>query len=237
MLKNKSVNSKTEDASRVPHRLWKSLAVTVISATVQCTLLHGQTAPPLILQIETEHNVNYFPYVSVYTRLASDPNRTAAVPPRFFAQSIEVGDIVSVNGQPAQGSWVSRWTTLPFFEPAFVMSDPTGLVRVEDSHFEIFQPDGTRIGAIITTSFIPAACMPPTLASTRREVVIVGGTGPFVGARGQGNRTAPSRLASMTEDPLAVTLNGQPSEVINELRWPGLVGTYQTPAAMEATNE
>jgi uncharacterized protein (TIGR03437 family) len=80
--------------------------------------------------------------------------------------------------------------------------------------FEILNGDGTPIGTIV--SYGNAAGSPPVgapLSTTQGNFAITGGTGAFLGARGQyGNsvtsQTIPTRVPSMTEDPANRRRNG-----------------------------
>jgi hypothetical protein len=78
---------------------------------------------------------------------------------------------------------------------------------MQDGFLEILQPDGTPIGAIMFTGFLGDTAAQPTLAGTQFSFTIVGGTGPFLGVRGQGNGNAGERFASTAEDPAYRTVN------------------------------
>src|SRR5438105_8060848 len=78
--------------------------------------------------------------------------------------------------------------------------------------FEILKSDGTPIGTIV--SYGPNAGSPPPgapLTQTGGNAAITGGTGAFLGARGQvgeGVTSIPLRQASITEDPADRRVNG-----------------------------
>ena len=81
--------------------------------------------------------------------------------------------------------------------------------------FEILKGDGTPIGTIMACGF-PAGASPPGAPSnvTSSNFVVTGGTGAFLGARGQAGTAdnppgvAPLRGASITEDPANRRRNG-----------------------------
>jgi uncharacterized protein (TIGR03437 family) len=81
--------------------------------------------------------------------------------------------------------------------------------------FEILKSDGTPIGTIVTNGFGAGAAPPGAPSSvTGNNFVITGGTGAFLGVRGQMGvaanppGVASQRVASMTEDPANRRLNG-----------------------------
>jgi hypothetical protein len=78
---------------------------------------------------------------------------------------------------------------------------------IREQIFEILQPDGTSIGTIVALGF-SGGPLPPGAPSgpTGGNWAIVGGTGAFLGARGQeggwgGTQFAQGQAASMAEDP------------------------------------
>src|SRR5260370_32814932 len=80
-------------------------------------------------------------------------------------------------------------------------------VSLIDLRFEILQTNGAQIGAIMATGLGAGSPSPGApLAQTQGNNAIVGGTGAFLGARGQLGQgatpqTIPSPRLSMTEDP------------------------------------
>ncbi len=186
---------------------WKAFTLTVLFA-VCCPLALGQAVPATVLEIEVENYVNYFNDVTDYSKLAMDPNMTKALQARNFAQSIGIADIVSVNGKPAKGVFTDR-------RMQFALAvNPTGgqgmadaaRSNIHDRFFEILKPDGTLIGTIMTSG-AGGGSPPPGAPSAilNANFTIVGGTGAFLGVRGQAGGTRDprpeARSASMTEDP------------------------------------
>ena len=167
--------------------------------------------PTTILEIQTENAVVYLDDVADPSKLASSPD---IVPPRGrnFMPWIYIGDIVSVNGQPAKGVAVARGMSIALrtsANPGLAIAD-TIRQDAQDFRFEIQQADGTPIGSIMAIGF--SGGVPPPGASTRAtggSNVIIGGTSAFLGARGLQNGAGGShRIASMMEDPANRRING-----------------------------
>jgi uncharacterized protein (TIGR03437 family) len=110
-----------------------------------------------------------------------------ATPSTFFPGTF-VADIVTINGRKSKGTTVARifWVGLN--------SNPSGSQGIADVNrfqamdilFEIQQADGTSIGSIVlsgVTGGIPPVGAPKV--GVTGNFAVVGGTGAFVGARGQ----------------------------------------------------
>jgi len=123
-----------------------------------------------------------------------------------FARHLFICDIVDVNGTPVKGTVVGRVQSTSL-RPA-----PTGMTGVADisrnnlSEFqmEILQEDGTEVGSLVLTGFggvTPGVGSP--VGGLVGSFAVTGGTGSFVGARGQGAVVdyAP-RNTSFTENPV-----------------------------------
>jgi uncharacterized protein (TIGR03437 family) len=185
----------------------ETLVMTFLLVGLYCTAGRGQVPPTTILTIDVENFVNYRGDVSDVTKLATDPNITTPAIPRNFYEAQLIGDIVAVNGQPAKGT---NMTNVRGFDlstnphPGQAISDTVrhGIVQ---QNFEIQRADGTPLGSIIVAG---AAAGPPPpgapLSVRTANNAIIGGTGAFLGARGQSgqvSQTIPTRDASMAEDP------------------------------------
>jgi hypothetical protein len=176
----------------------------------------SETAPCQIpaaatLTIDLENCVSY--QADFY-----DPSRygkSLAITPSAGAGSLgvttEIGDIVAVNGQPAKGIYVARNRVLsasptPAAGQAIADVTRTGF---REQIFEILKSDGTAVGTIVGLGFSGGTAPPGQPAAERGNWVIVGGTGAFLGARGQeegaGNA---ARVASIAEDPANRRQNG-----------------------------
>jgi uncharacterized protein (TIGR03437 family) len=173
-------------------------------------VLSAQTAP-VTLELEVERQHVYVFDGTEYSKLALNPDRTAiqgAV--RTFAPFVNIGDIVAVNGRRVRGTLVISQTTLRLSPTLALGSNPADVERLGEARqtWEIQQEDGTPIGSIMTAGLTFGS--PPPGASAEANggnFAIVGGTGAFMGIRGQIS-TAPAkapsaaRNSSVSEDPV-----------------------------------
>jgi uncharacterized protein (TIGR03437 family) len=224
------------------------LAMAVLLAVLYCSLGLGQVTPAAIFAIDVENLVQYHEDISDVSKFATDPNITTAVVPRNFHAVVIIGDIVTVNGQPVKGTVTRnvRTTILTMaLNPGQAIAD-TAHNGLNTDTFEILNANGTPIGTIIGVGFgggnVPGGA---PLALTGGNLTIVGGTGAFVGARGQeGTGVAPqgppARQASFTEDPANRRRNGGGRvrfvlQVIPMFR-PEIVNTAGGPAVTHAND-
>ena len=168
----------------------------------------AQTPGAAVLRIEI---ANYVPYT--YGTFDIQKFATAPVlspfPPdggKAFGFFVFIGDIVAVNGKPAKGLWTARSTVFSF-QPNAVPGHSTADVtrgNVIDMYWEILQVDGTPIGTL-AASGLTRGVPPPgaPLTQTGDNLFITGGTGAFLGARGQAGviDLGSPRQASTVEDP------------------------------------
>ena len=196
---------------------WKTvLAVTLCAAACSRPGL-AQVPPPSILHIDVANNVLYDEDTSDVSRFVTDPKVTAdSHAGKNFNRAIGVADIVAVNGQPVTGTHVRsavnvNLRTAPV--PGQAIAD-TVRVGLAVFTFEILKSDGTQIGTIVTNGFAAGAPPPGFPLNASGNFVITGGTGAFLGARGQmalaanPPGVASQRGASITEDPANRRLNG-----------------------------
>jgi hypothetical protein len=184
---------------------------TVLGILATCTACLAQS--PVILDMDLENETNYLYDLFDYTKVGTDPASTTVNGGfKNFAISVAVDDIVAVNGKPAKGVFLfkgfgARLSTTP--TPGIIEADVNRFAAY-DLYIEILQPDGTPVGTLMATGMfggpVPPGA-PTTLAGASANFTIVGGTGAFLGARGQ-MVSAPQRtpgtsrrLASVTEDP------------------------------------
>ena len=174
----------------------------------------AQTLPRTILEIDVENYVAYNEDTSDPSKFATDPNVTPSVLPRTFGFFVQIADIVAVNGQPAKGtltrnSRALNLTTAP--APGQSIADTVRGAASADT-FEILKSDGTPIGTIASYGLGAGSAAPGApLSISRGNFAIVGGTGAFLGARGQignSNLGGNARSASVTEDPANRQRNG-----------------------------
>lgn len=200
----------------LPH--WKTALATALCAVACSQLGLAQVAAPSILQIDTANHVLYFEDPSDLSKFATDPNVTTVVVPKNFTRGLGISDIVAVNGQRVMGTHtraaVSIFSrTVP--GPGQAIAD-TVRNGVAVATFEILKSDGTQIGTIVAAGFSggPAPPGSPSNVTGGSNFVITGGTGAFLGVRGQMGVVAPppgvavQRAASMTEDPANRRRNG-----------------------------
>lgn len=129
---------------------------------------------------------------------------------------IGYGDIVSVNGEPARGTYVIQavsvcMTPAPRAGLNAIADFTASSLRTET--YYILQSDGvTPIGTItvsgLNSNVSPKPPGPPVGGQAH---AIVGGTGAFLGSRGQKGNSAGAigeRIASITEDPANRRQNG-----------------------------
>lgn len=207
--------------SRIPKSLrtatlWAQAQEILIHAALYgiCSIALGQGIQPTILQIDTANQVQYFEDTSDLSKLASNPGITPATLPKNYTNSVTIGDIVAVNGQPAKGTllFTLRMATLRTApNPGEAIADVVRNSSI-DMKFEILQTDGTPVGTIMIAGF-GAGSPPPgsPLDVVQGNNAITGGTGAFLGVRGQagqGPSAVAARQASLTEDPANRRING-----------------------------
>ena len=199
---------------------WKT-TLTMVLCVAACTRLGlAQIPPASILQIDVANNVLYLQDTSDVSKFATDPKATtvAGHGSNNFNLAVGIADIVAVNGQPVKGTHIR--SAQNFFSstapaPGGAIADT---VRVAQAMFtfEILKSDGTPIGTIVTNGYGggPAPPGAPLTATGGNNFAITGGTGAFLGARGQMEvaanppGVANQRAASITEDPANRRLNG-----------------------------
>ena len=162
---------------------------------------------PVTLRIDYENGVRYI-YDSVdVPAFGTSPTPISQVAPTF-ASYILLADIVAVNGTPAKGTFLARQMTVnltpnPSSGQAIADAPRTNFL---DRIVEIRQPDGSLIGSITTLGFNGGDLPPgaPAVSAMGGSFAITGGTGAFLGVRGQaidGGLIVANRNASVKEDP------------------------------------
>ncbi len=173
----------------------------------------AQAPPPVILQVDIENMVQYWGDVSDPSKLATVLTPTTPIISNF-EPFLLIADIVAVNGAPAKGTWVARaqrLTLRPTASSGVSIADVTR-TGPGDETYEILRPDGTPVGTIVSLGFFSGPPPPgaPSALTTGNHAV-VGGTGAFVGVRGEdggGVALAAARNASYSEDPASRRVNG-----------------------------
>ena len=218
---------------------WKAALATALTCSV-CGL--AQVAPPVILRIEYENGVRYvFDSVDIPSFATVPTPVSQAIP--TFATYVLLADVVAVNGQPAKGLFLTRQvvvnlTTSPSAGQAIADVIRTNVV---DRIVEIQQPDGTPIGSIMTLGFDGGSPPPGAPSGTTGNFAITGGSGAFLGVRGQaagGGLIIANRNASVREDPAQRRVNGggKASLVVQliPMSRPEIVATASGPAVFHA---
>jgi len=170
-----------------------------------CAALLAQV-PETILLIETQNVVAYWEDNADQQQWATSATPVAAATLGNFVKSIWIGDIVAVNGKAAKGALVSQQ------QRSILTPAPTGSQGIADIsrnlvaeiHLEILQADGTHVGSLLLSGIgggSPALGVPGPV--TAGLFVVVGGTGAFLGVRGQASTVSQTlRRASITENPI-----------------------------------
>ena len=218
----------------------------------------GPARASATLVIDVENLVNYQGDIGDPSKFARNPGITPSAGFANFSVTTDYADIVAVNGQAAKGLWVARNRVIaasPNPTPGQAIADITA-TGIREQIFDILQPDGSRVGTIMAVGF-PGSEPPPgfpasgldtkTLAAERANFAITGGTGAFLGARGQEEGTGGAfgsgpfgvgRGASIAEDPANRRINGGGTtrfvlQVI-PMTVPQVVGTERGPAVFHA---
>ena len=177
-----------------------------------------------ILYVELQNVVEYQVDTSDLSKYGTNPGVTQGK----IAKGMGVGcagvpiigyaDIVSINGQPARGTYTARGVsscTSPTPVPGVEAIADTTWPSLRDEAYEILQSDGTPVGTIMAYGFSSGMPSPPGPPVGSKNSAIIGGTGAFFGVRGQkGQRnnllsaSVTERTASITEDPANRRQNG-----------------------------
>ncbi len=197
---------------------WRTVLATALCAAAFSQPGLAQVAPPSILRIDVANNVLYSEDTYDVSKFARDPGVTAdSHSSNNFNRAVGVADIVAVNGQPVTGTHIRSavnvfLSTAPVPGQAIADTVRTALAVFT---FEILKSDGAPIGTIVANGFGGGPAPPGApLTVTGNNFVITGGTGAFLGVRGQMGvaanppGVAVQRAASMTEDPANRRLNG-----------------------------
>jgi uncharacterized protein (TIGR03437 family) len=230
-------------------RKYEIRLTTILAATLFCLPGWGQSAPATILQIDIENWVEYVDDTPDTSKWATNPSPTPASIPRNFTVQFGIADIVAVNGQPVKGTMVRNLrnmnlSTAP--SPGQAMGDAPRGAAVTD-YYEILKTDGSTIGTIIVSGLAPGPAAPGApLAVNQGNFAVVGGTGAFLGVKGQNGQMANPQIitlrqASVTEDPANRRQNGGGGRV----RWvmhlipmerPEIIATANGPAVAHSTD-
>jgi hypothetical protein len=210
--------SDTGNPNVIAMRLWKATFAATVCAAALSQLCLAQAPPASVLRIDTTNVVLYFEDTGDLSRFTTDPNvTTPMLPGKIFNRAIAIADVQAVNGQPVKGTHTRTAANLnlrPAPTPGQSIAD-TVRNQAGEISFEILKNDGTQIGTIMASGFAGGASPPGSPSKvTVGNFVVTGGTGAFLGARGQVGWEDPppgvsiQRSASMTEDPANRRRNG-----------------------------
>ena len=200
--------------------LSRRIALTATLCLAVCTDYSLAQAPAVTtLEVDVENFVVYVYDLTDPSKLATDQSRTTsplgAQPGglKAFTPLIGIADIVAVNGAPAKGTWVTRGIVLNLRTSALPGQAIADTIRnnITDQVFEILQTDGTPVGTVMASE-VGFGAPPPgaPLTSIGNNKAITGGTGAFLGARGQMgfSQGGGIRIASVSEDPANRRVHG-----------------------------
>jgi uncharacterized protein (TIGR03437 family) len=179
----------------------------LVLAAVPGLKLAAQTPSATILTIEMENVVQY---QENYASLQKDGTSAGLEPPigtpSTFSPGYFIADIVTINGRKSKGTTLARnvWVNLN--------TNPSGSQAIADVNrfqamdilLEIQQADGTAVGTIVLTGVTGGAAPPGAPKSgPTGNFAVVGGTGAFLGARGQAATIQNTQRATSTlENPI-----------------------------------
>jgi hypothetical protein len=219
---------------------------TIFFTAALCTAALGRAwaqAPQFAtLDIAWENGVTYGDDVGDPSRFATSTNAPVPGNVKNFVSFVVIGDIVSVNGKPAKGSFVDGGRGIFLLRnpmPGQAISDLVLRGGMVDIYLEILQSDGTPVGSIMTFGFTGGG--PPSGAPGQCcNLTVTGGTGAFQGTRGTltGDLSMGFRLTSMAEDPANRRINGGTRghffAFLIPMAWPDIVTTASGPAVFHA---
>lgn len=180
------------------------------------------------LVVELANVVEYQMDVTDLSKWGTNPNVTQGIIAMGMGVGcvgvpvVAYGDIVSVNGEPVRGAYVGRAVSVclsPNPTPgAFAISDISAN-SLRDETYYILQSDGvTPIGTIMVNGLNGSVSpTPPGPPAGPQNYTIVGGTGAFLGARGQKRKR---KFAFKQHDSRAYRVHHRgPRQAPAERRW------------------
>jgi hypothetical protein len=163
----------------------RPLKIALLGAALVALPVHGQ---PVVLEIDVENLVAY-------------------VDNTHFPTAVRLGDITAVNGHRVKGTYVGVPFKLglnPTPQPGQAIADMAAVSFRQES-FQILGLDRVPVGSIVALG-TAGGPPPPGAPSVQAngDLAIVGGTGAFIGVRGEkgrGTSIVPLRYAAVDEDP------------------------------------
>jgi len=198
----KTCNAGTTGGNMVLRRV----ALTCLALTAVFTA-SAQTPQTTILTIEMENAIQYQesfanPQKNGTSSVMEPQNTTPAT---FFPGTF-IADIVTINGRRSKGTSVGRnyWVGLNTNPSGSQATADVNRFQAMEISLEIQQADGTSVGTIVLTGVTGG---PPPLGApksgTTGTFAVIGGTGAFLGARGQAATIMNNHRATSTfENPI-----------------------------------
>jgi hypothetical protein len=204
-----------------------------------CAALAAQTPPLSVLEIEVENSVVYWednPDLSKWGKSAAIVPFVQNFPNTALKSRVMLGDIVAVNGTPVKGLFqgvVRNFTGSLDLVPGRAIGDVPGCLL--DLRYVILDADGALLGSIVVAGNNAALALPGAPSAMPAGVyAVVGGTGVFLGAKGQMAGRGSIRNASIAEDPAYRRVNGGGNLTyllqLVPMTWPEVVMTPGGPA-------
>jgi uncharacterized protein (TIGR03437 family) len=188
------------------------LSLTVILSIAPAALAQSDTLATL--EIATENVGIYRHDVFDAARLATEAGPVTPLPLRSFMHVTWIADVVAVNGLPAKGTMMVRGIYValnPNPNPGTGVADTTNSLA-GDWIFDIQRADGSPVGTIMASGWAFGARSAGYLPPGQGNLAVLGGTGAFLGLRGQGKEAislaGPRQAISVTEDPSNRRLHG-----------------------------
>jgi hypothetical protein len=212
---------------------WINMTRHIAFGAVVCGFSCLAQTPPIKLQVDVHNYVLYNYDTFDTTQFGTNPNQTN-VPMKTYNYHVGIGDIVAVDGAPAKGTLLCTHTMFVLSPTATVGSTKaiadTSRAMMDDCSLEILTSSGAAVGTIFIHGLFGGAPPPgPPASATFSDMIITGGTGAFLGARGQAGQTGPwtPRVASVTEDPANRRVNGGGTQSIVLQLFPMVTGGHQ----------
>ena len=197
----------------------RSLRVSFAAAIAACSC-PAQIAPPTDLKVDLANYVLYNYDTFDTTQFGMNPNPTNVMM-KTYNYHVGIADITAVAGTAAKGTLLCTHTMFVLSPTAAVGSmaaiADTSRSMLDDCSLEILTSGGAPVGTVYLHGTFGGAPPPGAPAnSARSNLIVTGGTGAFLGVRGQATQTGPwsPRVASVTEDPANRRINGGGSQSV-----------------------